>query len=171
MIFEGWRLLVVDRVHRNGHREIFHPLGFPGMMNSDIKTYRYRRRGPLGGLAANLTATTRPDTDHDRIALQIGERVRLTFCRGMYWKDISWMSYGLSLHARELAHIYPAGALFEVIEFTYPLADFRPEVAAFTVDGWLQENLGLYPAEASVNFNRKTSAYEFHWPEDEPFSG
>lgn len=88
----------------------------------------------------------------------------------MYWKDVSWMSYGLSLHAEELAHMFPGGALFEVLDFSFPLADYRPEVAALAVDGWLRENLGLRSVGPSVSFNEAVSGYEFYWPHDDPFS-
>ncbi|MER6260601.1 MULTISPECIES: hypothetical protein [Streptomyces] len=127
------------------------------------RTFRYRFRSPLGGLAADLTAEwASPGTD-DGFLLQVDRKVRLAPPSGMHWRDVSWLSFGLAAHASDLMARHTEGLVVRVTALTYPLAHFRSEVAALAMDGWLREEFGLPERGLRVSFDSATGGYAFEW--------
>ncbi len=135
--------------------------------------YKYRKRSPIGGLAADLTARLDDAAGGELVGVtRIYRQINLAQPReGLYWKDLSWMAFALSLHGPALMSRFPQGAVFRVIDFTFPLADYRPEVAALAVDGWLSQELGFPGAGLSVRFDPDRSEYCFDFADARPFSG
>ncbi|WP_157839118.1 hypothetical protein [Streptomyces flavidovirens] len=127
-------------------------------------SFKYRLRSPVGGLAANLTARTlvsTPPADH---SLRIHQQVWLSHpIGGLYWKDAAWLSFGLALHAEILASRYPEGLGIQVVSLQAPLSDYRSEVAALAMDGWLRAEFDLPAAGVEVTFREADGEYIFHW--------
>ncbi|MFE1307736.1 hypothetical protein [Streptomyces sp. NPDC058755] len=132
--------------------------------------FKYRLRGPLGGLAADLGADWgAPDVDGE-FFLQVDRKTCLTPPKGMYWRDASWLSFGLAVHASDLLALHPEGVIVRVASLTYSLAHFRSEVAALAMDGWVREVFGLPDRGLRVHFDEEKGDYEFRWGAcSEPF--
>jgi hypothetical protein len=126
-------------------------------------TFKYRFRSPLGGLAADLTAECVPPAASDDVYLQVDRNVRLSLPRGIHWRDAAWLSFGLAVHAPALASRNPEGLLVRVTSFTFPLAHFRSEVAALTMDGWLRQEFDLSDPGLRVVVDAAGGAYRFEW--------
>ncbi|TDC24647.1 hypothetical protein E1265_09125 [Streptomyces sp. 8K308] len=80
---------------------------------------------------------------------------------GTYWRDVAWLGAGVELSGPLLAERCPAGVLIEVHELSYPLADYRAEVAALAMDGWLRDAFDLPPSGAGVSAT--SVGIEFRW--------
>lgn len=136
-------------------------------------TYRFRFRAPAGrgGLAADLVAdaVSRPDVC-GRGMVRLHGGVLLALPPATYWEDAAWLSFGASLSAPRLAEAHPAGLLIDVHSLDYPLGDYRSEVAALAMDGWLREEFGLPPSGADVHLGAES--FVFAWGEHPPpFTG
>lgn len=134
-------------------------------------TFQYRFRSPLGGLAADLTAEcARPGTGEE-FFLQVARHVRLSLPQGTNWRDAAWLSFGLAVHAPDLVAEHPQGVLVRVVSLDFPLAHFRPEVAAMAMDGWVRQEFALPDRGLRAVFDEEKGGYGFHWGEcAEPFS-
>ncbi|WP_150136107.1 hypothetical protein [Streptomyces hyaluromycini] len=138
---------------------------------TETSTFAYRFRSPLGGLAADLTAGCMSPGTEDGFFLQIGRQVRLIPPAGAHWRDVHWLAHGLAAHAAALLSLRPGGLTVRVTSFTYPLARYRPEVAALAMDGWLRQQFGLPDRGLRVAFDAGEGGYTFQWGHDTaPFS-
>ncbi|MGW7621218.1 hypothetical protein ACWGLG_36325 [Streptomyces antimycoticus] len=128
-----------------------------------IRTFKFRKRFPNGGLAADLSAESvangRPDQEH----IQIHRKIYLSPPRDINWKDLAWLCVGVSLHSDELSSRFPEGMEIAVHRLTFPLSDYRAEVAALAIDGWLREEFNLPDAGARVEYSPETGSHVFHW--------
>jgi hypothetical protein len=86
----------------------------------------------------------------------------LTVPPGTHWKDVAWLCFGVSVNSRDLDSMQPAGVLIGVHQLTYPLSDYRAEVAALAMDGWLHEEFSLPPSSIQLTVDRHGTA-EFDW--------
>jgi hypothetical protein len=140
-------------------------------MERTIKTFKYRLRSPIGGLAADLSASARlsPPGEH---GIQIYRRVWLTLPpEGMHWRDAAWLCFGISLHSENLTLKFPDGLTVEVASLKFPLSDYCSEVAALAMDGWLREEFDLPDIGVNAKFTGGEKAYSFRWGGvNEPFS-
>ncbi|GHA01430.1 hypothetical protein GCM10010371_70040 [Streptomyces subrutilus] len=92
--------------------------------------------------------------------------LRLPTDRTPYWLEAAWLAFGASLHAEQL---FDGRALvLEVDAFAYPGADFRAEVAALALDGWVHRRFALTPCGASVTYDRHSRRFAFTWPSPIP---
>ncbi|PWK70385.1 hypothetical protein BCL76_105338 [Streptomyces sp. CG 926] len=126
--------------------------------------YKYRFMKGGVGLAADLSAHTEESESTPSTAVQIYQRLHVRLPTGhIYWKDAAWLSYGLSLHATELSPVDEGHLLVVVDSFTYPGADYRSEVAALAIDGWVHQSLNTPPCGISVSFDRSHRQFRFDW--------
>ena len=137
---------------------------------TETSTFAYRFRSPFGGLAADLTAGHMPPSAEDGFFLQIDRRVRLIPPTGTHWRDVHWLAHGLAAHASALLSLRPEGLTVRVTSFTFPLAHYRPEVAALAMDGWLRQQFGLPDRGLRVAFDAGQGSYTFRWGDDPPSS-
>ena len=93
-------------------------------------TFKYRLRGPFGGLAADLTGERHALNAGEEFRLQVYRNVWLTPPAAVNWRDCAWLSFGLSVHAPGLSVAHPDGLIIKVTSLVFPLAHFRSEVAA-----------------------------------------
>ncbi|MFE9394837.1 hypothetical protein [Streptomyces flavidovirens] len=127
-------------------------------------SFKYRFRSPAGGLAADLTASSVASGRPAERSLRIYKNIWLSPpIGGLYWKDAAWLSFGVALHAEMLATRYPEGLGIQVISLRAPLSDYRAEVAALAMDGWLRAEFDLPTAGVEVTFRREGGDYVFHW--------
>jgi hypothetical protein len=132
-----------------------------------VTTYKYRLRNQIGGLAADLDAEFRPPQEAPESYVQIHQRIRLELPRtGIYWKDLAWLAFGASLHAMELAERYPNGLSITIHSLRFPLADYRAEVAALAIEGWIRQELGLPEAGVYAEYSAADGTYSFHWGDE-----
>ncbi|MGY5058067.1 hypothetical protein ACWDFR_28995 [Streptomyces sp. 900105755] len=124
-------------------RRLLAAAGPGGGHPTETSTFAYRFRNPLGGLAADLAAECTAPGSEDGFFLQIDRQVRLVPPTGAHWRDVHWMAHGLAAHAAALLSLHPEGLTVRVTSFTFPLAHYRPEVAALAMDGWLRQRFGL----------------------------
>ncbi|WP_328743946.1 hypothetical protein OHT57_01360 [Streptomyces sp. NBC_00285] len=54
--------------------------------------------------------------------------------------------------------------ILDVDAFTYPRADYRSEVAALALDGWIHRRFKLEPCGATVAYDRPSHRFAFTWP-------
>ncbi|MCX5015135.1 hypothetical protein OG765_29855 [Streptomyces sp. NBC_00555] len=87
---------------------------------------------------------------------------------GMYWEDLAWLSFGVALRAEELCARYPKGIHLEIVSLDFPLTDYRPEVAALSMDGWLREEFDLPDAGIACAYSGGADPYAFSWGGAEP---
>jgi len=133
--------------------------------------FAYRFQGPLGGLAADLVAECDPPDSEAGFSLQIDRRVHLALPKGINWRDAAWLSFALAAHAPDLMNLKPGGMIVRVVSFTFPLADFRSEVAALAMDGWLRREFDLPDRGFGVSLGEGGGNYSFRWGGIEsPFS-
>lgn len=136
-----------------------------------MKTFRYRKRSPLGGLAADISAEATASGTVPEHAVQINRKLWLKLpASPLHWRDVAWMTYGLSLHAEALHRLHPHGLTVRVQNFSFPPSDYVPEVAAFAMEGWVRETFNLTPASISVEYDAANSRYAFSWAGGMPFS-
>ena len=128
-------------------------------------TFKFRFRGPAGGLAVDLRAEAAPVGDGTPAhAMRIHKNVRLALpASGVYWKDAAWLAFGVSLHAQALSALRPDGVLVRVTSLDHPLSDYRSEAAALAMDGWLREHFPLESPGASVSYDTVRARYAFAW--------
>ncbi|MFF2507436.1 hypothetical protein ACFVTY_29250 [Streptomyces sp. NPDC058067] len=125
--------------------------------------YKYRLRSPMGGLAADLTAETLTDHPPCDYRLQIDRNLWLVPPKNVHWRDSAWLSFGLSAHADALHQIHPADLTIRVTDLTFPLANFRSEVSALAMDGWLRDQFPLPDIELRAEFNPTRHSHDFYW--------
>ncbi|MEU5824228.1 hypothetical protein [Streptomyces sp. NPDC047803] len=128
-------------------------------------TFKFRFRGPAGGLAVDLEAGTVPAGDGiPPHSMQIHRRVRLgLLASGLHWKDAAWLAFGVSLHAPALSELRPDGVVIQVASLACPLSDYRSEAAALAMDGWIRERFALEGPGASVAYDTARGRYVFGW--------
>jgi hypothetical protein len=136
-----------------------------------VRTFRYRKRSPVGGLAADITAVAEASDPVPQRAMQIDRKLWMEPPPvPLHWRDTAWMSYGLSLHAKNLNMLHPQGLTVKVQDFSFPISDYVPEVAAFAMEGWAREAFDLAPAHISVEYDTVDHRYIFSWASGMPFS-
>ncbi|MDX3454232.1 hypothetical protein PV396_20165 [Streptomyces sp. ME02-8801-2C] len=134
------------------------------------RTFNYRFQSPMGGLAADLTAECVPPGTGEEFFLQVARYVRLSLPQGVYWRDASWLAFGLTVHAPDLISRNPQGMLVRVTSVDFPLAHFRSEVAALAMDGWIRQEFDLPDRGLRAFFDSERGSYGFQWGEHaEPF--
>lgn len=140
-------------------------------MHPPARLFRYRKRSPIGGLAADITAVANATEPTPQYAMQVDRRLWMELpVSPLHWRDIAWMVYGLSLHSKSLNRIYPQGLTVGVQEFSFPTSDYVPEVAAFAMEGWVRDTFDLAPADISVEYDIMNRRYTFSWDNGMPFS-
>lgn len=134
-------------------------------------TFKYRLHSPLAGLAADLTAEYALPGAGDEFFLRVDRHVSLSLPQGVSWRDAAWLSFGLAVHAPDLALRNPQGTYVRVTAVEFPLAHFRSEVAALAMDGWVRQEFSLPDRGLRAVFDVERRSYGFHWGEHaEPFS-
>ncbi|MBO3676694.1 hypothetical protein [Streptomyces sp. NEAU-YJ-81] len=136
-----------------------------------VRTFKFRKRFPSGGLAADLSASSiangRPHKQH----IQIHRKIYLSPPPGINWKDLAWLCVGVSLHSENLSSLHPEGIEIAVHRLTFPLSDYRSEVAALAIDGWLREEFHLPDTGARVDYSPETGSHAFYWGDaQDPFA-
>lgn len=131
-----------------------------------IETFKYRFiRGGVG-LAADITAEACEVDSPSSHTLRMYGNVHLRLpASGLHWKDAAWLAFGMSLHADKLAERGPGSGhlVLDVASLTYPNADYRAEVAALAIDGWIHQNLRLPPCGSAVRYDRSDHRFTFDW--------
>ncbi|MFI1284733.1 hypothetical protein ACH4U5_28965 [Streptomyces sp. NPDC020858] len=126
------------------------------------------------GLAADITAAAYEVDSPPPQTLHAYGSVHLRLpAKGLYWKDAAWLAFGMSLHTHELvASVAGRGYLvLEVASLAYPGADYRSEVAALALDGWIHQHLRLPPCGSAVRHDRSNWRFTFDWAGGEtPFA-
>ncbi|WP_158943310.1 hypothetical protein [Streptomyces sp. NRRL S-378] len=87
---------------------------------------------------------------------------------GIYWEDLAWLSFVVALRADELRTRHPDGVHLQIVSLDFPLADYRPEVAALAVDGWLREEFDLPDIGITCSYTGGADPYAFSWGGAEP---
>ncbi|WP_020141228.1 hypothetical protein [Streptomyces sp. 351MFTsu5.1] len=127
-----------------------------------MKTFRYRKRSPIGGLLADITAEVETSVMEPRSSIQIQAKIWLELPGSpLHWRDVAWMAYGLSLHSERLNEMHPQGLVVKVHSFSFPLSDYVPEVAALAMEGWVREEFGLAAADINIEYDAENSRYVF----------
>ncbi|WP_327414619.1 hypothetical protein [Streptomyces sp. NBC_01233] len=138
------------------------------------ETFTYRFMSGGVGLAANITAAAAEVDSPPPHALRIYGNVHLRLpASGLHWKDAAWLAFGMSLHTDELAERRPGSdhLVLDVASLVYPIADYRAEVAALAIDGWIHQNLHLPPCGSAVRYDRSDHRFTFDWVGvDSPFA-
>ncbi|WP_455352281.1 hypothetical protein [Streptomyces sp. SYSU K217416] len=126
--------------------------------------FSFRKRSSLGGLAADLEAELKQTPQPPEHGVRVYRDVWLTLPQGgIHWQDLAWLAFGASLMARQLTDAHPGGVQVQVNGLTYPLADYRPEVAAVCMAGWLARELGVADPGVTVRADPERGAYVFEW--------
>lgn len=126
-----------------------------------IRAHRFRAPSGRGGMAADLRAEAHLPPEPVERGMRVHRHVWLTVPAGTYWRDAAWLAAGVELSGPILAERHPSGMLIEVHELSYPLADYRAEVAALAMDGWLRDEFDLPPSGAEVSVS--SGGLEFEW--------
>ncbi|MET9296505.1 hypothetical protein [Streptomyces sp. NPDC003077] len=136
------------------------------------ETFRYRLRTPGGGLAANLSAQALTSLDAPAHRLRIHRDVYLAAPGEIYWLDLAWLSFGLRLHAEYLSTRHKNGLVVKVLSLDFPLSDYRSEVAALAMDGWVRQACNAPDIGARARYDQERARVTFDWgiPAD-PFDG
>lgn len=135
------------------------------------RTFRFRKRSPLGGLAADISAEADTSGTVSACAVQVSRKLWLELPdSALHWRDAAWMMYGLSLHSESLNSLHPQGLTVRVQNFSFPASDYVSEVAAFAMEGWAREEFNLAPANISAEYDTVNSRYTFYWDGGMPFS-
>ncbi|MFE2524472.1 hypothetical protein ACFXEL_09585 [Streptomyces sp. NPDC059382] len=128
------------------------------------RTLKYRLRSPLGGLAADLSARVGPAGETPVPFVRIHRGVRLLLPEsGLYWEDLAWLSFALSLRSEELRARTPGGVCIEITSLDFPLSDYRPEVAGVAMDGWLRAEFDLPDIGIGCRYSGEADPYAFSW--------
>ena len=136
-----------------------------------MKTFRFRKRSPIGGLAADIGAEADLSGTVSQCAVQVSRKLWLELPDSpLHWRDAAWMMYGLSLHSESLNSLHPQGLTVRVQTFSFPASDYVSEVAAFAMEGWVREEFNLTPANIGVEYDTVNSRYTFSWSDGMPFS-
>jgi hypothetical protein len=121
-------------------------------------------RSPLGGLAADLEADLKETGAPPENSVTVYQGIWLTLPpTGIYWQDFAWLAFGVSLIQRQLTEAYPEGVQVQVHDLVYPVADYRPEVAAVCMVGWLCRELDAANTDVVVKFVPERGSYVFEW--------
>ncbi|MFI6771043.1 hypothetical protein [Streptomyces sp. NPDC050355] len=140
------------------------------MNHSMERVFKYRKRTPLGGLAADLTAESFRSSTPPAHGVQIYYKFWIIPPEGLHWADLAWLCFGASLSGESLSSLHPEGLCVKIHSLTFPLVDYRPEVAAVAMDGWLHDEFQLPETGVRVDFNSGPCEYNFHWGGVTPFS-
>ncbi|MFF7071158.1 hypothetical protein [Streptomyces pseudovenezuelae] len=137
-----------------------------------MKTFRYRKRSPIGGLLADITAEAETFAIDPRSSVQIHGKIWLELPESpLHWREVAWMAYGLSLHSERLNEMHPQGLIVKVHSLSFPLSDYVPEVAALAMEGWVREEFELTAAGISMEYDPENCRYVFSLADGEiPFS-
>ncbi|MFG2988650.1 hypothetical protein ACGFZK_04975 [Streptomyces sp. NPDC048257] len=120
-------------------------------------------------MAADLSAQAKPPGEVSAPFVQIYRGVRLLLPEsGVHWEDLVWLCFALSLRSEELCARNPGGVCIEIVSLDYPLSDYRPEVAAVALDGWLREEFDLPDAGVACSYSGGADPYAFAWGAAEP---
>ncbi|MEU8782964.1 hypothetical protein [Streptomyces sp. NPDC048637] len=135
------------------------------------RVFKYRSKiSPLGGLAAKLTAESLRLQTPPSNGVQIYQSFWILPHEGIYWTDLTWLCFGASLSGRSISSRHPEGVYIKIHSLTYAPADYRPEVAAIAMDGWLHDEFELPDTGVRCDYNSDPPAYTFHWGGREPLS-
>ncbi|MFE7242640.1 hypothetical protein [Streptomyces sp. NPDC057582] len=122
------------------------------------------RGNRLGCLAADLEAELRAVDARPEHSTTVYDGIWLTLPpTGIYWKDFAWLAFGASLMQRQLSEAYPGGVQIQVHNLVYPLADYKLEVAAVCMTGWLREQLDAPDPGIVVRADLERGAFLFEW--------
>ncbi|QTI48724.1 hypothetical protein JYK04_06589 [Streptomyces nojiriensis] len=88
--------------------------------------------------------------------------------KGMYWEDLAWLSFVVALRAEELCARCPEGVHLEIVSLDFALTDYRPEVAALAMDGWLRAEFDLPDTGIACSYSGGADPYAFAWAGAEP---
>ncbi|MGW8890056.1 hypothetical protein [Streptomyces sp. NPDC055749] len=118
----------------------------------------------LGGLAADLDAELRAVNAPPAHSARVTQGIWVTLPpTEIYWQDLAWLTFGASLMQRQLIEAYPGGVQIQVHDLVYPMADYRPEVAAVCMAGWLREQLDAPDPGVTVKADAERGAFVFEW--------
>ncbi|MFJ2112004.1 MULTISPECIES: hypothetical protein [unclassified Streptomyces] len=137
------------------------------------EVFKFRFRGPAGGIAVNLRAEAAPLEDGvPPRSMQIYKNIWLGLPEsGLHWKDAVWLAFGVSINAHTLSKILPDGILIRTSSLDYPLSDYQSEAAALAMDGWLHERFDIKSSGATVMYEASRDQFAFTWGEiTHPFS-
>ncbi|MEW1612290.1 MULTISPECIES: hypothetical protein [unclassified Streptomyces] len=137
------------------------------------QVFKFRFRGPAGGLAVNLRAEAAPaEGGVPPHSMQIHKNIWLGLpASGLHWKDAAWLAFGVSINARALSDLLPEGVFIQAASLDYPLSDYRSEAAALAMDGWLHERFDMESSGAAVTYEASRGQFVFAWGETAtPFS-
>ncbi|MFF1369025.1 hypothetical protein [Streptomyces virginiae] len=133
-------------------------------MSAMMRTFRYRLRSPLGGLAADLSARTLPPGEAATSPVVIHRGVRLLLPEtSLHREDLAWLSFVVALRAEELGARCPEGVYLEIVSLGFPLTDYRPEVAGLAMDGWLRAEFDLPDTGIGCAYVGGADPYTFAW--------
>ncbi|MET7690203.1 hypothetical protein ABZT06_19830 [Streptomyces sp. NPDC005483] len=136
-----------------------------------MKTFRFRKRSPIGGLAVDIDAEVDVSGVAPSNAVQIYRKVWLELPHSaLHWRDAAWLMFGISVHSDVLNALHPQGLTIKVGSLSFPASDYVPEAAAFAIEGWLREEFKLPPVDIGVEFDSVNSRYVFSWGNRMPFS-
>lgn len=135
------------------------------------RVFKYRSKiSPSGGLAAELTAESLRLATPPSSGVRIYRNFWILPHEGIYWTDLAWLCFGAPLSGELISSMHPEGMYIKIRSLTYPIADYRPEVAAVTMDGWLHDECELPDFGVRCNYDPGLSAYHFNWGGREPLS-
>lgn len=127
-----------------------------------MKTFRYRKRSPIGGLLADIAAEVETAVTEPQSSVQIHGKIWLALPESpLHWRDVAWLAYGLSLHSETLNEMHPQGLIVKVHSLSFPLSDYVPEVAALAMEGWVREEFDLPAAGIDIEYDPENSRYVF----------
>ncbi|MFE1872497.1 hypothetical protein ACFW9N_16560 [Streptomyces sp. NPDC059496] len=133
------------------------------------RTFTYRLRSLLGGLAADLSVRIVPPGEAAAPSVGIHRGVRLLLpAAGVFGEDLAWLSFVVALRAEELCARHPEGVHLEIVSLDFPLTDYRPEVAGLAMDGWLRAEFDLPDTGISCSYTGGADPYAFAWGAAEP---
>jgi hypothetical protein len=136
-----------------------------------VKTFRFRKRSPIGGLAVDIDAEVDVSGATPSNAVQIYKKIWVELPRSpMHWRDAAWLMCGVWVHSDVLNALHPQGLTIRVGGLSFPASDYVPEASAFAMEGWLREEFNLAPADIGVEFDPVNSRYVFSWGNGMPFS-
>ncbi|MCG7207145.1 hypothetical protein [Streptomyces arenae] len=137
---------------------------------TETSTFAYHLRSPLGGLVGRSDGGAHDPGAEDGFFLQVDRQVRLIPPAGAHWRDVHWLAHGLAVHAAALLSLHPEGLTVRVTSFTFPLAHYRPQVAALAMDGWIRQQFILPDRGLRVAFDAGRGEYMSQWGEDTALS-
>jgi hypothetical protein len=137
-----------------------------------VAKFRFRGGPSGGGLAADLRAESCPLEGVPAHGIQVYKKVWLGLpTSGLHWKDAAWLAFGISMNAPSVSELHPDGVLIHTVSLDYPLSDYRSEVAALVMDGWLHQEFDIADSGAAVTYDAARERHVFTWGDiANPFS-